>query len=609
MSPTTIYKLPWQAIRNPLLRWLMKHTHRWIEKLLGLTTLERFHETLQALPSSTSFPRRVLDIMQIRIDCNEENRARIPATGPLAVVANHPYGAVEGLGLLETIRTVRPDVKVLANFILSRIPELREDMIFVNPFSSSHSMGYNIHALRQALNWIKEGHALIIFPAGEVASYAPGTFRVREAPWHTHTITLIRKADPQTRILPVYIPGKASLFFHLLGKIHPRLRTLLLPREMLRLQKHSLALHIGHPIDALQLHKRFQLDSDALRWLRFKTFLIEGRIDALSAFNMHMRRLTLDTAQRHLLPLAPPLPKERIIEAIIALPEEALLLASDTFNVYLAHGSEIPDILYEIGRLREMTFRAIGEGTEQTLDVDDFDEHYHHVFLWHTERQEIVGSYRLGFTDRIVEEKGLEALYTRTLFEFDENFLGRLPGAAIELGRSFVRPEYQRTFAPLLLLWKGVLSVVARHPQYTILFGPVSISHDYHAAARDLLISYLKATAYDVSLTPYVSARLPPKLRYIECLHQDYADFISSEADVYDAITEIEEGRREMPVLIRQYLKLGGQIVAFNVDPEFGTVVDGLIYVNLLEAPPRDIARYMGKDVYNAYLNTPREDE
>jgi putative hemolysin len=549
----------------------------------------------------------VLEALEISIDCNDQDCKRIPATGSLAILANHPFGALEGLALLETIRAIRPDVKVLANFILNRIPELREDMIFVDPFASASSTGRNINALREALKWMKDGHVLIIFPSGEVASFTPKTISVREAPWHTSIMTLIRHAGPQTQILPVFIPGRASLGFHLVGKIHPRLRTLLLPREMLRARKQSITLKIGHPIFIKELIERFNSDTDALRWLRFRTFINAGRDVNISKFNERMRKLTLDLEAREQTPLIKAISPDFIEVELNALDASAKLHSHDVYDIYVAQGKTIPITMIEIGRLREITFRAIGEGTGNEQDTDDFDADYHQIILWQREKREIVGCYRLGLVDQLVEASGLNALYTRTLFNFDEHFLGRLPGHAIELGRSFIRPEYQRAFAPLLLLWRGVLTFVAQHPKYTVLFGPVSISHNYRPAARNLLITYLKMRCYDDALSKLVSARLPPKIKRAEYLHPDYSDFLASETDVYAAINEIEEDQREMPILIHQYLKLEGRIVAFNVDPDFGTVVDGLIYVDLLKTPAKNITRYMGREAYQAYISASHE--
>ncbi len=602
------FRISWQGVGNPLVRLFLRVSHGLWERLLGLRALERRYRQLRAVESEEHFAARILSALKVRTVCGAEDVERIPEVGPLAVIANHPFGAMEGLALLELIRRKRKDVKVLANYILHRIPELREEMFFVDPFGRADSAARNVQSLRHALQWLREGKALILFPAGEVASFAPKAFRVRDAQWHTSIMTLIRRVEREVKLLPIFIPGRASLFFHFVGKIHPRLRTLLLPREMLRCQNRPLTLHVGSVLSSEELFRRFDSDEDALRYLRFRTFLLEGR-EVTSAFEERMRRLTLDEAEREEVPIIAPVQVEAIEAELRTLPPEACLCSTEEYDIYAAQGKEIPETLKEIGRLRELSFRAIGEGTGRDVDNDEFDAVYYQIVLWHRERREIVGCYRLALSDVVVEEAGLSALYTRTLFRFDERFLGYLPGPAVELGRSFVRPSDQRTFAPLLLLWRGVLTFLARHPRYTVLFGPVSISHDFRPAARDLLLSYLRQHCYDPLLAQLVSARLPPKpLRFVEWRHPDYEDFLQTEADTHVALAEIEEGRREMPVLIRQYRKLGGKIVAFNVDPEFGTVVDGLIVVDLLKAPPRDIARYMGKELYERYISAPRED-
>ena len=601
-----LYALPWQTVRQPLLRWTLRLTHAWIERALGLRRLNAYYERVHRTPGEGAFPARILEAMEVRTEVSDEDVARIPAEGSLLVVANHPFGAMEGLALLELIRRRRPDVKIMANYILARIPELREDFFFVDPFGRPGSVARNVNTLRQALNWLREGKSLIVFPAGEVASFAPHAFRVRDPAWQPSLMALARRAGVE-RFLPVFVPGSASPLFHLVGKVHPRLRTILLPREMIRLRRHTLTLRVGTPLAGATLFRRFAEDADALRYLRFRTFLLAGRVDA-SRFERQMRRLTLDDANRENAPVIPPVPPVELEAELKALPPEAHLCSVEAYDIYAAQGRDIPVTLREIGRLREITFRAAGEGTGRDLDTDDFDIAYHQIILWQRERREIVGCYRLALSDVITETAGLSALYTRTLFRFDERFLGHLPGPAVELGRSFVRPEYQRAFAPLLLLWRGVLVFLANHPRYTVLFGPVSISHDFRSASRDILLAYLRARCSNEDLAKWVSPRLPPKRQhFVEWRSPEYADFLASEGDVNDALAEIEEGRREMPVLIRQYLKLGGRIIAFNVDPDFGTVVDGLIVLNLLDAPKRDIARYMGKELYESYVNALRK--
>lgn len=598
-----VFTLPWQQVRQPWLRFILKCSHHALEAFLGLKQLQKIYFTVRDTMPDRPFSEGVLKAMDTKVSVAETDCARIPSQGSLAIIANHPFGATEGLALLELIRSKRPDVKVLGNFILKRIPELHDHLFFVDPFGSSSSVNRNVNAIRQALHWLRDGHALIIFPAGEVASFEPSAFRVRDAAWHVSVMTLLRRAADQLTILPIYIPGSASLLFHLAGKLHPRLRTLLLPWEMLRMRHRTLSLRIGSPIPSSELFQRFSEDTDALRYLRFRTFLLEGR-QRQTWFDNQMQRLTLDTTERVNEPIIAPVPPNRIETELSALPPEATLFSTDDHIVYAVQGKFIPVTLPEIGRLREITFRAAGEGTGHTFDTDEFDPSYYQIILWNKHHRSIIGCYRLALSDVLVEEKGFNALYTRTLFQFDERFLGHLPGPAIELGRSFVRPSYQRTFAPLLLLWRGVLTFIAQHPRYTTLFGPVSISHDFNEASATLLLDYLKQHAYDYNLANWIAPRLPPKLkRFTEWQHPDYAEFRVEEADINQALTEFENAPHDIPILIRQYLKLGGKIVAFNVDPDFGTAIDGLIVVDLLKASPRDISRYMGKSLYKTYCD------
>ena len=289
-----IFTLPWQRVRKPAIRWVVKWTHRPVEWLLGLRTLRLLYLSIVEQMDERPFAQRVLETLEIKTQWAKEDWTRVPEEGSLVAVANHPFGAVEGLALLELIRQRRSDVKVMANYLLGRIPEFRDDLILVDPFGVQGSAKRNVNALRQALQWIREGHALIVFPAGEVASFAPGSLRVRDAAWHVSVMTLIRHAGKGVRILPVFIPGRASLLFHLVGKLHPRLRTLLLPREMLRLRRRTVTLRLGRVLSADNLETRFVSDADALRYLRFRTFLLAGRGSGESRYAERMRRLTCD---------------------------------------------------------------------------------------------------------------------------------------------------------------------------------------------------------------------------------------------------------------------------------------------------------------------------
>jgi len=281
------------------------------------------------------------------------------------------------------------------------------------------------------------------------------------------------------------------------------------------------------------------------------------------------------------------------------LPTPQTLTGNDSLTVYWAESKQIPSVLREIGRLRELTFRATGEGTGKSIDLDHYDHYYQHLIVWNHEKHEVVASYRMGRTDEIIEKMGLEGLYTTTLFVYDEALLNRI-SPAIELGRSFVRQEYQRTFAPLLLMWRGLCVYLARHPRYRYLFGPVSISNTYQTVSKALMIQFLRQHHTPQTLADLVSPRHPfkpsRKIRKMDAAG-GYALFESD--DLSDLVADLEPDQKGIPVLLRQYLKLGAKLLAFNVDPDFGDCVDGLIVVDLMHD---GVSKYFTRDDRASYL-------
>jgi putative hemolysin len=284
------------------------------------------------------------------------------------------------------------------------------------------------------------------------------------------------------------------------------------------------------------------------------------------------------------------------------LPPEAKLVESGDLAVYIARSSQIPSILREIGRLREITFRAVGEGTGNEIDLDDFDYYYNHAFLWNRVRQEVIGSYRLGLADEIVRDHGVQGLYTHTLFKFDERLMDRIQ-PAIEMGRSFIRPEYQKAYISLYLLWKGISAYIGRNPHYRVLFGPVSITNEYREASRGMILACMRQICMAGDLVSFVSPRIPPKPpRRAEWCMKEYRQFLGDLDLMANLVAEIEPDHKDIPILLRQYLKLNGKLLAFNVDPEFSSVVDGLIMVELSQTSPKTLRRYMGNETADAYL-------
>ena len=595
-APQHIFRLPIERIPTRLLRLLLRPTHGLIERALGLRRLERVHAEASAMDPAIPFTDRVLKSLGIGFSYLHEDLARIPVKGPVVVMANHPFGGVEGIILLSMLRRIRPDVRAMANIMLSAIPEMRDQFIFVDPFGTRNAVRSNIRPLKECLAWLKDGGMLIVFPAGEVSSYDRRENRVRDPVWSPSTAALVRKTE--ATVVPMYFTGHNTTAFNVAGFIHPRLRTLLLPRQLSNKRGRRLLVRIGTPLPWKDLEPQVTDDEHLMRYLRFRCYILDERA------TRRQRRLFMPRHPPSLPqdPIVPPEPVDRHESEIASLPPSQRLVESGDLSVYIASATQIPAILREIGRLREITFRAAGEGTGEEIDLDEFDDTYNHLFIWSRSRQEVIGSYRLGLADQIVAERGVRGLYTRTLFKFDDRLMQRiLP--AIELGRSFIRPEHQKAYTSLFLLWKGLSAFIGRNPRYRILFGPVSITNEYREASRAMILECMRRTCMADDLKGLVTPRIPPKPpRRAEWCMPAYAEFLDDMDRTAQFVAEIEPDHKDIPVLLRQYLKLGGKLLSFNVDPEFSSVVDGLIMVDLLQSSPKALRRYMGADVVDAYL-------
>jgi len=298
--------------------------------------------------------------------------------------------------------------------------------------------------------------------------------------------------------------------------------------------------------------------------------------------------------------LIEPVDRALLDAEVAALPPKDLLAGSGSQEAWIIDGDSSPALLREIGRLRELTFRDAGEGTGRELDLDHFDKKYQHLFIWHREDREVVGAYRIGCTDTLLAEHSLEGLYTSTLFR-DHTKLFEAMGTALEMGRSFIQPRYQKSFAGLLLLWKGIGRFVVQNPKCTTLFGPVSISADYRSSSQQLMAAFLKQNTYHHPWSKWVHPRSPFKGRPSRVIRRGVGDLRDLE-EVSRFIAEIEADHKGMPILLRQYLKLGGRLLGFNVDPDFSDVLDVLVMVDLRKTPIKTLARYMGRDGAAAFL-------
>jgi putative hemolysin len=554
-------------------RWLRALLAPALDHLLALPALARSYHAIPR--DGGSFWDRALAALGVEYVVSGAAPI-VPATGPLIVAANHPFGGLDGLVLGSLVGRIRPDFKILGNSVLARIPELAPYLVPVGVSGSRAARTANVAALRAARRWLEAGGALGVFPAGEVSHLRRGDPAPIDPAWSPSIARLAARAAAP--VLPIYFHGRNSRSFYLAGRIHPQLRTALLARELLRARGTTVRLDVGTLIPASRIQS-FPDAEHASSYVRLRTYALASAVPIAAA-----------TPQ---VPIATPEPAAVLAGEIAALPGGRELASNGALTVVVGSAVELPHVVCEIGRLREIAFRAVGEGAGRARDLDAYDERYLHLLVWNRERQEIVGAYRLGRTDA---GTGSPAdLYTSTLFDYDRTLLDEL-GPALELGRAFVRPEYQRDYSPLLLLWKGIGAYVARNPRYRVLFGTVSISREYQSLSQQILARFLYATSYRADLGRRIRPRTPPPfLRDGRSAPHILGAVARTIADVGALVAEIESDGKGVPVLLRQYLKLNAKLLGFNVDEAFGGVLDGLMMVDLLDVEPSLRVRYMGR--------------
>lgn len=573
----------------------------WLERALAIDSCNAVYRTvIEQAQDGANFFAAALEQLKIDYLLTAEELDRIPRTGPLLVVANHPFGAVDGLILGALLSRARPDMRLLVNQLLNRIQPMQQWNIGINPFGGKNAKAENLNGMRECLRWLKQGGVIATFPAGTVSHvHLSKGGRVEDSKWSHHIATLAMRC--QVPVLPVYFCGRNSSLFQSAGFMHPRLRTALLPEEMVRLRGKSLRVRIGKLIPAKEI-KRFTCASACTDYLRSRTYLLRHR--PKESNHQPEKSLLSGYGERCSFPFAG---QDRLSlqSEVDALPADCEMLRSGDFAVYCSSAEHIPRLLLHIGSVREQTFRAVGEGTGKAIDLDRFDQWYEHLFLWDHAAQALAGAYRLGRIDEIIATRGEKGLYSATLFRFDRNYLQQQP-PTLELGRSFVAGPYQLRRGALALIWRGIGEYLVRAPKYRYLTGPVSISGDYQALSRDLIIRFLNQR-HPPGAFP-VRPRKAPRLRRHGGFNlKPLLNSIDSMDAVDLLVSEIEPDGRGIPVLLRHYLKLNAQVLGFNVDPSFSNVVDGLIRVDLLNVETTLLARYLGKEGAAAYLNFHRQ--
>jgi putative hemolysin len=558
-------RLPWLA-QHPMIR-------RPVAGMLGrLADESGFNRTLDRIGNAygLAFAEKSLEVLGCSYHVVQREREHIPVEGAVLIVANHPLGMLDAMALVNLIGSVRQDVRILGNDLLASIPQLKPVLLPVDVFGSGAAS-----RLRNVYRALDRGEALIVFPAGEVSRMGPAG--VRDGRWSEGFARLAMRSNAP--VLPIHVAARNSAVFYGLSMLAKPLSTAMLPREAVATHVSRIGFSVGALVGADELEKRSHGSAQRAADLMRRHVYRLGR-----------RRGLIFGGQ---IALAHPEPVDRV--AMELAQSEKLADLADGKQLIVLKGSSDSVALREIGRLRELTFRKVGEGTNTRRDVDSFDAHYEHLVLWDPKALRIVGSYRVGHCGHVIATRGMSGLYTSSLFQYSPALESRL-AQGLELGRSFITPAYWRSRA-LDQLWQGIGLYLQRHPDVRYLFGPVSMSVNLPLQAREWIAA---AHQHYFGAPGLAAARQPFRVS------QDVLEGVRRELEGLDAESGLGKLRHHLdalgvtlPVLYRQYVDLvepdGVQFLDFGEDPGFSGCVDGLVMLDLLRLKPAKRARYLGK--------------
>lgn len=551
-----------------------------------ISTINRFYNRHKELPGQ-EFLNAILDHYEIDFEIPEEDFKRLPKDGAYITISNHPLGGIDGVLLLKLMLQERPDFKIIANFLLHRIEPLKPYIMPVNPFENHKDAKSSVMGFKNALKHMQDGRPLGVFPAGEVSTYKDGKVIV-DKPWEEAALKLIRKAE--VPVVPIYFHAKNSRLFYRLSKINDVFRTAKLPSELTTQRRRPIKVRIGQPISVKHQKEEETLEGFT-ELLRKKTYLLANVFEKERLIDKVPTTLKIPKPKKKVATAIRPAVLEGEIKKLRE--KELRLLQSKNYEVFLAQEKDMPFILKEIGRQRELTFRAVGEGTNNAIDLDTFDLYYHHLFLWDDEQKNVVGAYRMGLGSQIFSEHGIDGFYLQDLFGFEQELFDMM-AKSIEMGRAYIMPSYQQKPMPLFLLWKGIVHTTLRFPEHQYLIGGVSISNQFSNFSKSLMIEFMKSNYWD----PYVAQYIRPKKEFKVKLKDADKEFVfdetRSDLNKFDKlIDEVEPGSLRLPVLIKKYIKQNARVVAFNVDPLFNNSVDGLMYIKISDLPESTVKPVM----------------
>ena len=532
------------------------------------------------------FFNKLLEELNVKYLAFQEDLAKIPKTGPFILVANHPLGALDGVIMCKILSEIRPDFKVMGNFLLTKIEPMAPYVISVNPFEGRKEAYNSMSGMREALRHLSEGHCLGIFPAGEVSNKNNEFHEILDKEWENPAMKLIKKAN--VPVVPMYFHAKNSKFLYSASKIHPDLQTLLLPSEMVNKREKPIKIRIGRPVSPKVLSD-YETTKELENFLRRKVYMMKSYFEdrkSVAEF-LKVKNLNVTPKKEEVVEnIIDETPLEDILQDIENLKkkEGKVLFSNNNYDVFFTTFDEIPSMMREIGRQRELTFRAVGEGTNLPFDLDEYDKHYHHLILWDNSDQKIVGAYRMALGAEVMKKHGIKGFYTNSLFDFDQE-LHPFFNKVIEMGRAYISMEYQQKPLPLFLLWRGIVHVCLRNPHHKFLMGGVSISSRFSDFSKSLMIEFMRSNYFDPAVAQHVHPKNDYKVHLSERDKNLFFEDLDNDLNKFDKLIDDFEPEMRMPVLIKKYIKQNAKVVAFNVDPNFNDAIDGLMYIRIRDLP------------------------
>ena len=469
--------------------------------IMGLTKINEVNKLYDVLKdkSGKAFFDSFVRERDLKYIVFEEDLAKIPKTGPFIVVSNHPLGAIDGILMAKIFSEIRPDFKIMGNFLLEKIVPMQPYVISVNPFENRKEVRNSATGMRETLKHLQSGGCVGIFPAGEVSNKNNEFGEILDKKWENAALKLIKMA--KVPVIPMYFHAKNSRMFYQLAKVHPDLQTLLLPSEMMNKREKPIRIRIGKPI-AVKVMEEY--DTEELgEMLQNRVYMLksyyEKRKSLAERLNLPNLKINFPLAKEGnvVQNIIDETPQEDILQDIENLYKaDKMLFRNANYEVFFASYGEMPSVMREIGRQRELTFRKIGEGSNLPFDLDEYDQHYHHLFLWDNNGKKLVGAYRMALGAEVMKKYGIEGFYTSSLFEFDPE-LRPFFRKVIEMGRAYISTEYQQKPLPLFLLWRGIVHVCLRNPGHKFLMGGVSISNKFSEFSKSLMIEFMRSNYYD----------------------------------------------------------------------------------------------------------------